>query len=133
MTFLNQTNLSLFVNQNSTGWLKHRGTGKCLNAYSKYSGAEPFVWACNPADMDQNWEMLDKGNGYVLYRLKNTGMCRLPPYIQYPCYHYKADEPVRHVNEEKRFLAICVGVIKKQCSEDKTQPDFCSKKTTSHE
>jgi hypothetical protein len=55
--------------------LKHRGTGKCLNAYSKYSGAEPFVWACNPADMDQNWEMLDKGNGYVLYRLKNTGMC----------------------------------------------------------
>jgi hypothetical protein len=25
--------------------------------------------------MDQNWEMLDKGNGYVLYRLKNTGMC----------------------------------------------------------
>jgi hypothetical protein len=50
-------------------------TGKCLNAYSKYSGGEPFVWACNPADMDQNWEMLDKGNGYVLYRLKNTGMC----------------------------------------------------------
>jgi hypothetical protein len=60
----------------NAGWmLKHRGTGKCLNAYSKYSGAEPFVWACNPADMDQNWEMLDKGNGYVLYRLKNTGMC----------------------------------------------------------
>jgi hypothetical protein len=55
--------------------LKHRGTGKCLNAYSKYSGAEPFVWACNAGDMDQNWEMLDKGNGYVLYRLKNTGMC----------------------------------------------------------
>jgi hypothetical protein len=60
--------------QGNAGWmLKHRGTGKCLNAYSKYSGAEPFVWACNPADMDQNWEMLDKGNGYVLYRLKNTG------------------------------------------------------------
>jgi hypothetical protein len=62
--------------QGNAGWmLKHRGTGKCLNAYSKYSGAEPFVWPCNPADMDQNWEMLDKGNGYVLYRLKNTGMC----------------------------------------------------------
>jgi hypothetical protein len=25
--------------------------------------------------MGQNWEMLDKGNGYVLLRLKNTGMC----------------------------------------------------------
>jgi hypothetical protein len=25
--------------------------------------------------MDQNWEMLDKGNGYVLYRLKNTRLC----------------------------------------------------------
>jgi hypothetical protein len=62
--------------QGNAGWmLKHRGTGKCLNAYSKYSGAEPFIWPCNPADMDQNWEMLDKGNGYVLYRLKNTGMC----------------------------------------------------------
>jgi hypothetical protein len=62
--------------QGNAGWmLKHRGTGKCLNAYSKYSGAEPFVWACNPADMDQNWDMLDKGNGYVLYRLKNTGLC----------------------------------------------------------
>jgi hypothetical protein len=45
------------------------------NFNSKYSDDEPFVWACNPADMDQNWEMLDKGNGYVLYRLKNTGMC----------------------------------------------------------
>jgi Ricin-type beta-trefoil lectin domain len=73
--------------------IKHRATGKCLNAARKYAGAEVNVWSCNNADPDQIWQMQDKGNGYVLWRLKDTNLC------------LTADTPVQ--NESRVALQNC--------------------------
>jgi hypothetical protein len=73
--------------------IRHRSTGKCLNAYRKYAGAEVNVWSCNSADPDQIWQMIDKGNGYVLWRLKDTNLC------------LTADTPVQ--NESRVALQGC--------------------------
>jgi hypothetical protein len=35
--------------------LVHRSTGKCLNAYRRWNGAEINVYPCDPNDPDQNW------------------------------------------------------------------------------
>lgn len=55
--------------------LKHRFTGKCLNAYRKYNGAEINVWPCDPNDGDQNFVISDIGNGEIELKLANTNFC----------------------------------------------------------
>lgn len=55
--------------------LKHRTTGKCLNAHRLFNGAEINVWACNGNDPDQNWNMLPQGNGVTLIQRRSTNLC----------------------------------------------------------
>jgi hypothetical protein len=49
--------------------LVHRSTGKCLNAYRRWNGAEINVYPCNPDDPDQNFNVESVGNGEVQIRL----------------------------------------------------------------
>ncbi|MDP5016855.1 MAG: RICIN domain-containing protein, partial [Dolichospermum sp.] len=55
--------------------LKHRSTGKCLNAYRTSNGSEMNVWPCNPADLDQNWNIIPVGDGYNLIQRVGTNRC----------------------------------------------------------
>ncbi len=55
--------------------LKHRTTGKCLNAHYLSNGAEINVWGCNGSDPDQNWDMLHQGNGVNLIQRRGTNLC----------------------------------------------------------
>jgi hypothetical protein len=60
---------------NNLNMFKSRSTGKCLNAYRKWSGAEVNTWACNSNDQDQIWNFITKGDGFNLLRLNNTNLC----------------------------------------------------------
>lgn len=65
-----------FIGGYYNGWvIKHRSTGKCLNGYNKYEGAELNVSPCNFGHIDQAWHALDKGNGYMILRLSGTNLC----------------------------------------------------------
>lgn len=55
--------------------LRHRSTGKCLNAHRTANGSEMNVWNCNPADLDQNWTVIPIGNGYNLIQRVGTNKC----------------------------------------------------------
>ncbi|MBD2329173.1 RICIN domain-containing protein [Alkalinema sp. FACHB-956] len=55
--------------------LRHRTTGKCLNAYRRWNGAEFNVWTCNPNDSDQNWQINSLGGQAVQLRLAGTNFC----------------------------------------------------------
>jgi murein DD-endopeptidase MepM/ murein hydrolase activator NlpD len=49
--------------------LRHRSTGKCLNAYRRWNGAEVNVYPCNANDPDQNFNVENLSNGDVQIRL----------------------------------------------------------------
>lgn len=49
--------------------LRHRSTGKCLNAYRRWNGAEVNVYPCNADDPDQNFNVENLTNGDVQIRL----------------------------------------------------------------
>lgn len=55
--------------------LKHRSTGKCLNAARLWNGAEMNVWNCDANDSDQNWNLVDVGNGFNLIKRTGTNLC----------------------------------------------------------
>jgi hypothetical protein len=55
--------------------LQHRTTGKCLNAYRVWNGAEINVWNCDPNDPDQNFNIVNIGGGYNLIKRANTNFC----------------------------------------------------------
>ncbi|GEM_PF-2176367 len=55
--------------------LQHRTTGKCLNAYRVWNGAEINVWNCDANDPDQNFNVVDLGGGYNLIKRANTNFC----------------------------------------------------------
>ena len=63
------------IGANGAWLMKHRTTGACLNAHYLYQGAQVNVYPCNCNDVDQLWDLVDKGNGYVLYRRRNTNLC----------------------------------------------------------
>ncbi|MCC3406624.1 MAG: ricin-type beta-trefoil lectin domain protein [Microcoleus sp. PH2017_10_PVI_O_A] len=48
--------------------LRHRSTGKCLNAHYLADNREINVWPCNGNDVDQNWHLENVGNGEFLIR-----------------------------------------------------------------
>ncbi|WP_293332298.1 ricin-type beta-trefoil lectin domain protein [Microcoleus sp. CAWBG58] len=52
--------------------LRHRSTGKCLNAYSPAQSKEINVWSCNASDPDQNWNLQSVGNGEFLIKRTET-------------------------------------------------------------
>lgn len=55
--------------------LKHKSTGKCMNAYRKFNGAQFNVWGCNLNDPDQNWQVNSLGGGAVQLKLAGTNLC----------------------------------------------------------
>lgn len=57
--------------------LVHRSTGKCLNAYRRFNGAEVNVYPCAPNsdDPDQNFNIESLSNGEVQIRVSNTNFC----------------------------------------------------------
>lgn len=74
--------------------LKHRSTGKCLNAHYLDNGKEINVWPCDANDPDQNWNLVDVGGGYNLIKRTGTNLC--------------VDTPTRN-NEGKVHLWTCDG------------------------
>lgn len=55
--------------------LKHRSTGKCLNAHYVSSGAEINVWPCDANDPDQNWNLDSVSDGRILIKRTGTNLC----------------------------------------------------------
>ena len=55
--------------------LRHRSTGKCLNAYLPAQNKEINVWSCNAGDPDQNWDLQSVGNGEFLIKRTGTNFC----------------------------------------------------------
>ncbi len=55
--------------------LKHRSTGKCLNAHYLSEGAEINVWSCDGNDPDQNWNLINVSNGRMLLQRTGTNLC----------------------------------------------------------
>lgn len=55
--------------------LRHRSTGKCLNAYLPAQNKEINVWSCNAGDPDQNWNLQSIGNGEFLISRTGTNFC----------------------------------------------------------
>ncbi|MDZ7961366.1 MAG: ricin-type beta-trefoil lectin domain protein [Aulosira sp. DedQUE10] len=64
----------LSVNGGAT-LLKHRSTGKCLNAHYLTNGSQINVWPCNANDPDQKWNLVDVGNGFNLIKRAGTNLC----------------------------------------------------------
>lgn len=55
--------------------LKHRSTGKCLNAHYLTNGGLVNVWSCNAADPDQNFNITSPGSGYSQIQRTGTNLC----------------------------------------------------------
>ena len=55
--------------------LKHRSTGKCLNAHYLSNGGLVNTWACNASDPDQNFTITSLGNGYSQIKRTGTNLC----------------------------------------------------------
>jgi surface antigen len=55
--------------------LKHRSTGRCLNAHYLFNGAEINVWSCDPNDPDQNWNLEGVSDGRILIKRTGTNLC----------------------------------------------------------
>jgi len=55
--------------------LRHRSTGKCLNAHYLSNNAEINVWPCKASDPDQNWNLLSLPSGEFLIRRNGTNFC----------------------------------------------------------
>lgn len=55
--------------------LKHRSTGKCLNAYNPSNGSEINVWPCDANDPDQNWNLVGVSDNRTLIKRSGTNLC----------------------------------------------------------
>jgi surface antigen len=55
--------------------LKHRSTGKCLNAYQPVVGSEVNVYPCNASDGDQKFSFVAAGNNINLIQRIGTNLC----------------------------------------------------------
>lgn len=60
---------------NSGTLLRHRSTGKCLNAHYVSSSAEINVWPCNASDPDQQWILQSLPSGEFLIKRNGTNFC----------------------------------------------------------
>jgi murein DD-endopeptidase MepM/ murein hydrolase activator NlpD len=55
--------------------LRHRSTGKCLNANKPSVGSAVNVWPCNGNDGDQQFSILSAGGNISLIQRKGTTLC----------------------------------------------------------
>ena len=55
--------------------LRQRSTGKCLNAYRLWNGAEVNVWPCSSSDPDQKFRLTHLGNGAWQIKRNGTNLC----------------------------------------------------------
>lgn len=55
--------------------LRHRSTGKCLNAYYVVNGGVVTTWPCNINDPAQNFNIISVGNGYSLIQRRGSNHC----------------------------------------------------------
>ncbi|HEY9833556.1 MAG TPA: peptidoglycan DD-metalloendopeptidase family protein [Stenomitos sp.] len=55
--------------------LKHRSTGRCLNAHYLSNGSEINVWPCDSNDPDQNWNLDSVSDGRILIKRTGTNLC----------------------------------------------------------
>lgn len=55
--------------------LKHRSTGKCLNAYYVSNGGVVTTWPCDTRDPAQNFNITDAGGGSLQIRRTGTNFC----------------------------------------------------------
>jgi hypothetical protein len=55
--------------------LKHRSTGKCLNAYQPASGSTVNVYPCNTNDSDQKFTFVSVGGNTNLIQRAGTNLC----------------------------------------------------------
>jgi hypothetical protein len=55
--------------------LKHRSTGRCLNAHYLSNGSEINVWPCDANDPDQNWNLDSVSDGRILIKRTGTNLC----------------------------------------------------------
>ncbi|HEY9880534.1 MAG TPA: peptidoglycan DD-metalloendopeptidase family protein [Leptolyngbyaceae cyanobacterium] len=55
--------------------LKHRSTGKCLNAYRRFVGAEVNVWDCNSNDSDQKFVLTSLSSSVWQIKRSGTNLC----------------------------------------------------------
>ncbi|NJN31284.1 MAG: CHAP domain-containing protein [Synechococcales cyanobacterium RM1_1_8] len=55
--------------------LKHKSTGKCLNAHYLANGREINVWNCDANDPDQNWNVNSLGGNVVQIKRAGTNLC----------------------------------------------------------
>ena len=64
-----------FIQVGNAMMLKHRSTGRCLNAYRPRNGGTVNVWNCNPNDPEQLWSLLHKSGTIYLIRAHGTNFC----------------------------------------------------------
>jgi Ricin-type beta-trefoil lectin domain len=55
--------------------LKHRSTGKCLNAYKPAVGSTVNVYPCNTSDGDQKFNIISVGNNTNQIQRAGTNLC----------------------------------------------------------
>jgi surface antigen len=55
--------------------LKHRSTGKCLNAYQPAAGSIVNVYPCNTTDGDQKFSLVSVGSNINLIQRIGTNLC----------------------------------------------------------
>jgi hypothetical protein len=55
--------------------LKHRSTGKCLNAYQPAAGSIVNVYPCNTTDGDQKFSLVSVGSNINLIQRMGTNFC----------------------------------------------------------
>lgn len=55
--------------------LRQRSTGKCLNAYRLWNGAEVNVWPCSTSDPDQRFRLNNLGSGVWQIQRSGTNLC----------------------------------------------------------
>lgn len=61
--------------QLSGNQLKHRSTGKCLNAYKPAAGSIVNVYPCNASDGDQKFSLVSVGSNTNLIQKMGTNLC----------------------------------------------------------
>jgi murein DD-endopeptidase MepM/ murein hydrolase activator NlpD len=55
--------------------LKHRSTGRCLNAHYISNGGKVNTWPCNASDPDQNFTLNSSGNNIYTIQRSSTNFC----------------------------------------------------------
>jgi surface antigen len=72
---LNSSDNDQQFDRQAANLLKHRSTGKCLNAYQPAIGSEVNVYPCNATDGDQKFSFVAAGTNINLIQRMGTNLC----------------------------------------------------------